>query len=480
MIFEKSPLQLYTPPTCTLKLWDKRSLLSRWREKITLENLGFELHFDDPRLIEEEQVTIKGDHTQLALLHSVVGSYVQQFLYQTSSCLIDQTPCLAESMTPENGENSDSEASSFLPTDPPSLTPKGLLTHRLNLGFLATQATHSSVNLSVSQLFDLLNALEAYSDNILDLTSPYGIFTKQNIWVWTGATAAAILALLIPTVGVQWYQQQSSLDLAVDESPENGEDERSFLNVLPPVPPPPKEPLPPPSLAPNLANRDPLPPPSQISQATPPPRNPNVAIQAPPVRVLPPPPTAPAAPPKPGTANPAPAGNTEVPVHLLPNGETPTVMPALPPETVTQMMAQQPPLPPPPTLQGRSPNQTAPTDTLSVPNELLPDNAQPPVQSPPNMSLLDAIPQVAEVRQYFQQRWQPPEDLVQSLEYRLVVQNDGSLKQAIPLGKAATLYLQQTGMPAPGDNFVSSLDVANDQTIRLVLNQNGTVKTFLE
>ncbi|MGB5768324.1 MAG: DUF4335 domain-containing protein, partial [Crocosphaera sp.] len=157
MLLNKSPLQTYTPPTCTLKLWDKRPFLSRWGELVSLDNIEFELQFDDPRLLTEEQVTITGDRTQLELLRNVVQSYVQKFLDQTACCITPQ-PQL------EQGEKLGAEISEN--TVPPSLAPQGLLTHNLALGSLASQASHGSVTLSVSQLFDLLNALEAYSNTV--------------------------------------------------------------------------------------------------------------------------------------------------------------------------------------------------------------------------------------------------------------------------------------------------------------------------
>ncbi|MEA5536386.1 DUF4335 domain-containing protein [Crocosphaera sp. XPORK-15E] len=476
MLFDNAPIRLYTPPTCTLKLWDKRPLLSRWHENNILDNLEFELNFDDPRLLEDQQVTIKGDRSQLELLYDVVTSYVQNFLCQTSRCLMG-------SEHPSNQPESYSEEeprSSWLPEDHPALSPSGLLTHKLNLGALSNQATHPTINLSASQLFDLLNALEEYSDSIVAIVSSKAVSPRKTLWVWSAATIAALLAILIPTVGVQWVREINSSESSVTENPKNKDNSRSFLDVLPPVSPAPNKSISQPSLDPNLANRDPLPPPSQIGQGTAPLRNPNIAIQAPPLRVLPPPPVAPPAPPKPNTANYAPnTGNYQVPVHLLPNGETPIVMPALPPGTVAEMM-RQPSLPSPPTLQARVPNQRSPRDTLTIPNELRSQNEVVAVKPSPNMTLLDAIPQVAEAREYLQQRWQPPKKLAQTLEYRLIVQSDGALKQAIPLGKAAALYTPQTGIPAPGTAFVSSLDVPGNQTIRLVLSPNGTVKTFLE
>ena len=482
MLLNKSPLQTYTPPTCTLKLWDKRPFLSRWGELVSLDNIEFELQFDDPRLLTEEQVTITGDRNQLELLRNVVQSYVQKFLDQTACCITPQPQLEQGAGRPEQGDPSREN------TVPPSLAPQGLVTHNLALGSLATQGSHSSVTLSVSQLFDLLNALEAYSNTLVTLTTSKTTPLSKSLGVWVGALGVALLAILIPTVGVKWVRQLTSTDLATNETQESEENALSFLDVLPPVPPPPKTPLPAPSLAPSLANRDPLPPPSQIGQGTPPPRNSTVAIQAPPLRVLPPPPVAPPAPPKPNTA-PSTSSVTvgQVPAHLLPNGESPIVMPGLPPETVTQLM-QQPTLPPPPTLQAKAPirgtatalSSGVPRDQVTIPDELLSPETKVAAKAAPETTLLDAIPQVAEVRKYFQQRWQPPKNLAQTLEYRLVLQADGSLKQTIPLGRSAAIYRPQIAFPPLDSSFVSPLNVSGNQTIRLVLIPNGTVKTLLE
>jgi hypothetical protein len=87
---------------------------------------------------------------------------------------------------------------------------------------------------------------------------------------------------------------------------------------------------------------------------------------------------------------------------------------------------------------------------------------------------------VAETREYFQSRWQPPESLKHTLEYRLVLNQDGSLKQIIPLGQAAKIYLDRTNMPLLNQPFVSPLDVPGNPQLRLVLGSDGTVRTFME
>ena len=119
-----------------------------------------------------------------------------------------------------------------------------------------------------------------------------------------------------------------------------------------------------------------------------------------------------------------------------------------------------------------------PANQLPPPLSAIASNSNNPAQNQYN--LLDTIPQVAEARQYFQERWQPPNDLTQTLEYQLLIKPDGSLDQSIPLGKAATLYLAKLPLPAQGTPFLSPLSTPDEQTLRLVLSPNGRVRAFLE
>lgn len=95
-------------------------------------------------------------------------------------------------------------------------------------------------------------------------------------------------------------------------------------------------------------------------------------------------------------------------------------------------------------------------------------------------SLLDSIPQVAEARSFFQQRWQPPKDLTQTLEYSLQLNPDGSIQRIKPLGKASGNYIDRTGMPLLGEPFVSAVQSGGSPTIRVVLTPDGKVQTFLQ
>jgi hypothetical protein len=94
--------------------------------------------------------------------------------------------------------------------------------------------------------------------------------------------------------------------------------------------------------------------------------------------------------------------------------------------------------------------------------------------------LSDTIPQVAEVRNYLQERWQPPSGLTQTLEYTLWLNRDGSILRIEPRGQAAGEYIDRTGIPKPGESFVSPLAEDREPKIRVVLTPDRKVQTFLE
>ncbi len=460
MPFSESPRQRYTPPTCTLEIWRRRASLFRFRqsERAQSPELQFELRFDDPRLPSEQQVTVRGDLAKLNLLCEAIGSYLQTFLHQTLSPFNGSLP-----EVPDVNQNVSS-----LPSEPPSLRARGFLAHELDLGILGENASHPSVQLSSSQLFDLANALEDYQTEVSGSGSlRQTTHRKQVLWATIGAVSVLVTGLAI--WGMKqfnlWPQLTQSLTSLNPSASQRKQPDS--VGVIPPVPPPPNAPVQIPALPPSLANRETLPPPPAVSSGIPPTRQPSGAIQAPTLSVLPPPPVVPPAPPKPASATPS--------VISLPAPKGLTILPQPTSSTVPSV----PSLAAPPPLRSPFPFPQTVTGGLrpspSSFNEPLRDNA-----NSQTTSLLDTIPQVAEARQYLQQRWQPPADLKQTLEYRLIVQPDGSLERAVPLGKIATLYLPQTGIPAPGQKFVSPLKQADNQTLRLVLESSGNVRTFLE
>ncbi|XLQ11539.1 MAG: DUF4335 domain-containing protein [cyanobacterium endosymbiont of Epithemia adnata isolate EadnSB Bon19] len=484
-LFSNTPIRRYTPPTCTLELWDKRSYLSRWREEGYPKELNFVLNFDDPKLLEEQQVTLQGDLPQLEVLCDVVACYVQNLLYQTVNCLtvthqvsFEKTTCSSELSSSKPSSEEIDELNL-----PPSLQPKGFLSHQLNLGFLETQASHSFVSLTSSQLFDLLNALEDYKEDMSVLSSSKTSIQRQGIWVWTWTTVVVLLSIAIPILGPKWFYRLNSGDVSLIQNQESSEQMLSFLDVLPPVPPPPSAPIPSPSMPPMLDTKDILPPPEKISITDPPLRNPSVDIKPPTSPVLSPLSVLPFASPQLSTTNNYYQVHNQLSAEdilTLQVSKIPTIMP-FSPLAVTDRINAIPSIPTSPSLQAEALVERFPekqTSEIPIVNPLSEDNIF--AESTSQTTLLDVIPQVSEARQYFQQRWQPPRNLSQTLEYRLIVQSDGSLKQAVPLGKAAIVYYQKASIPTPGSAFVSALDLSENQTIRLVLSPNGRVKTFLE
>lgn len=484
-LFSNTPIRRYTPPTCTLELWDKRSGLSRWREEASLKELNFVLSFDDPKLLEEQQVTLQGDLPQLTVFYDVVTSYTQNLLYQTVNSFtvthqspLENTICSARlsSSIPSSEETDKLNL-------PPSLQPKGFLSHELKLGSLETKASHSFVSLSSSQLFDLLNALEDYQEDLTVLSSSENFTQRQGIWVWTWAVAVALLAIAIPMVGPKWFDRLNADGVSLIRNQEEPEQILSFLDVLPPVPPPPSAPIPSPSMPPMLATKDLLPPPEKISTAAPLSRNLSVDIKPPTSSVLPPSSVFPPVPRQPSTIDNYYRVPDQSPTENLLTLPVPGISTSMPSSlsTMSSRISAIPTIPIPPPLQTKALGEHSLEKQIPetpIVNPLSEEHIF--AKLTPQKTLLDAIPQVAEARQYFQQRWQPPKNLSQTLEYRLIIQSDGSLKQAVPLGKAAIVHYQKASIPTPGSIFVSALNISENQTIRLVLSPNGRVKTFLE
>jgi len=92
----------------------------------------------------------------------------------------------------------------------------------------------------------------------------------------------------------------------------------------------------------------------------------------------------------------------------------------------------------------------------------------------------DLSQQLAEIQDYFQGNWEPPDDLVDTLEYRVLIDQDGRVQQIVPMGDAAAVSLDRTGMPLLGETFVSPLQPYQQALVRVVLAPDGRVQAFLE
>ena len=466
-----SVLRRYTPPTCTLQIVARNSSLSRWAGRAVTKALHFDLRFDDPRLPEEKQVNIQGTHDQLEALHEAVTIYTQRLLNQSPdrfnailSALAPPATDGAVSSTPrgldliaddsqalseESGSLNFSDASAHLdPTAIPStglfgkifLQPGRGLSHKLFLGSLATEETGPVIQLSLLQLFDLATALDDYAADVLILPNLNHPRSAAAPPAWASIAAILLLAVGLTAV-VQLLnrpnpQQQTANRKTIQDSSGNAQPPI----VLQPSPLPPL-PMPTPPLyspVPSVPPLGSLPSPSAIPSVTIPGTIPD--LKAPPG--LKAPQTMP--------VNPIPSTTIAPPIFINPTPSQNNIDSATTRRPQIQITPQTP-LPSIPT----------------TPNE-------------PTATVFDTIPQVAQVREYFKQRWKPSSGLTETLEYSVVLDVDGTIQKIIPLGQASINYIERSGMPQIGKRFVSPNKSGQTPRIRVVLFSDGKVQTFLE
>jgi hypothetical protein len=501
MSLPNSVLRRYTPPTCTLEIAAKGSPLSHWAGRPVLKHLRFQLSFDDPRLTPEEQVQITGDRAQLEALCEAVDRYVQNFL-DTSPTPEQTTPPLVESLDHLDYSVSDPDrngSASYATRDDSSgdinsegngnpgsnehpgssgnlggngnfgsnrdnattgiyLQPKGLLSHDLHLGELVSTEPNI-IQLSALQLFDLASALDEYTTEAIALPvlNRPGWLTATP--AWAKVAAALVLAVGVTTAIVRFvdpYAGQPAITAANSESASDSATENGITAIEPDTA---LDPLPlgKDATVPNARPLDiPLPPSAETLPA------PGVGLPSVGVPQTPPPnaPAPSAAPELPNVAIAPPAQRSDAP------GAGTTSQLQIPTES-------------------EAANDPANAARSPLGRDALP-SLEPAPQgeagrpSVPSSTAFDTIPQVAEARSFFQERWQPPESLDQTLEYRLQLGPDGSIQRIIPLGRAAGDYIDRTGMPLPGEPFVSPVENGSTPQIRIVLDPNGRVQTFLE
>ncbi|MBP0033199.1 MAG: DUF4335 domain-containing protein [Roseofilum sp. Belize BBD 4] len=442
-----SVIRRYTPPTCTLEIIGQSSPLSRWMKQPVIKNLRFRLHFDDPRKGTEAKITVKGDRTQLESLCDLVTTTVQTLLTQS-----------------------------------PPTEPKRLTQHQLNLGPLGEDDNDLTVTLSALQLFDLATAIEQYT---LDLvTLPEEVETPKPIsppnptlrfvasfLLGLGITATSVIVLkdLYPYPEASFETATQPQSEKETQSPEI-EDNASIVQQ-PTVPSAPLEEVPSPSPSP-MTSDEKLPPPPPVGETTPespdPPPIANVTPSEPPSIAASAPPPAPSFPPPEPVLSAPPEGIALPPPIPLDEPESAAILPA--PEAELPALAPAPSLERPPTE----------LDDVIPPTEA--QSASPPLDlsARAERNLFDNIPQVAEARQYFEQRWTPPESLNKTIEYNITLNVDGTVQGISPLGETAATYLDRTGIPLLGEPLVSPLESNLQPRLRVVFNPDGTVQTFLQ
>ncbi|HEY9669036.1 MAG TPA: DUF4335 domain-containing protein, partial [Coleofasciculaceae cyanobacterium] len=377
------------------------------------------------------------------------------------------------------------------------LEPKGLLAHNLFLGHLATEESGPVVDLSVLQLFDLASALDEYAADVLALPKLNVLSWKRSVPAWASTAAAVVAAVGVTATTMKLLDRpQTQQQAAAPTANQQLSPTPSPLTQVPPLPTaPPASPLPTPALPPSLSSAPVLPPPSPVTiPQTPATLTPLPARQRPTIAITPsdsanPADTAkrPAARAIPGTVASRPSLQSPTPRVSNRSSSPPSSEKAPTQQSKPNTPATPPPLPDlPPLLSDSSSVANADGESsLSAPRNTAGGAEEDRSQTASGgnsdrNTLFDNLPQVGEVRNYFQKRWQPPSNLTQTLEYRLVLNQNGSIQQIVPLGKAAENYIDRTNMPLLGEPFVSPLDGQGSPQIRVVLTPDGKVQTFLE
>ena len=422
----------FTPPTCTLEIIGKKTFIFSPKSADSLNKFQFKLKFDDPRQPTSKQVTVWGDRQDLERLQKVLDRYLKQQL--KASFQPNHTQKLAETERH------------------PYLASQGLTNHELFLGSIAHDSDRQTITLGTVQLFDLVTALEAYQTKLSTLVDRSSIQAERKIIPWGIGIAAAIAA--ISTVAIfrpqvqQTAQQQSPPQAAIPE-----------LNEITP---------------PTATDSD-------RQTATPKLQEPLASTTR-----LPPPPAVETPKPKPDIPDPAdyPLADVGRKAGLNDVENQNKLEERSPKESAVSEEANSESInlePNPtdiasPARQKLENRQEINLDSASdSPSESLETTSDIATQNTPKQ-----LSQIQEVTAYFRDRWQPPADLKQSLEYRLVLREDGSIERVIPLGKAARLYLSQTSIPIKGEEFISPVAEAESFVVRLLLNPDGRVQAFTE
>ena len=432
-----STVYRFTPPTCSLEITGNKSPLSRWTNQDILKKFQFELKFDDPRKPVNQQVTIQGDQRDLSLVQTTVSNYLKQYLQTSKQKLNTEN----KFVTPTD-----------IPHNQPYLKSQGLIHHQLFFGDLVHDSNTASIQLTTVQLFDLVNVLEAYQSQVALLPaarlSPH---SRKIIPLWGTIAAAAIAIVGITTVLLKSPLQQNIASVDEKSQPKSQVEIPELEEITPPSAPN-KSAVPQPKLTEPLASAKKLPPPPAVDTPKPKPDIPDPADYP--------------------LSDVARQSGFQNSVKKTPNANQQVE------STINVPVENQP--------EARLRNQKR-IDMANSESDVLNDS---PIKFETNNTALnsDLAPQsssaqsnqLQEIKTYFQKKWQPPKELKQSLEYRLLLNPDGTIKKVLPLGKASRLYLSRTGIPVNQESFLSPLSPSESSSIRLLLNPDGRVQAFTE
>jgi hypothetical protein len=501
----------YTPPTCTLSVETANSFLPKlpWvapavKELETIPHaakISFVLSFDDPRQAAES-TTVRGNRSQIDRLYLAVNGYIQELLHKSGSAAKEPQEKVALNPIATGGRAAQPSRTQTLKPQKlspqtlgshsasPYLQPQGFLTHRLYLGELQ-KGDLTSIDLTTTQLFDLATALDAYTNEI-NTVAPRNNWWKSKWFAnWGLATAAMLCSVGLISLGLKLLQNHNAAE-AIAPNSQSRDNRPAPADVQ--IFPIPRASIPP------LPTTSPLAATQKLTIPNP--------VQAPPGGGVNIPPLAPPGIPRTTGNNQGTLGNqnnqnipnnqtavfptAETPSPTLPNfgnsprADEPSFLPN-PSQGSSQPSVSSLAPPPLPNLPALNPNDfqeipppIAPPLSLEGNN---PTDLGDKQDSPAAGALFDQIPQLPEVRKYFQSRWQPSGESSPVLEYSLVLNSNGSIAQIIPLGQGAQNYLDRLDrleFPALNTPFVTPLPNGGRAKIRLVLRADGRVQTFLE
>ncbi|MEM6837922.1 MAG: DUF4335 domain-containing protein [Cyanobacteria bacterium P01_C01_bin.120] len=464
----------YTAPTVTLEVMAREAAVSQWSERPVVQILRYQIQI---RSLNEAEppVELQGDRDSFLPLMQAVQTYVQQQLSGEE---------LARDRHP-NG---------------PFLEPHGLTRHTLYLGTGRTQSGAPSIALGAVQLADFEQVLDQLGTTVRPLPVTLVPTSQRRTWRrWSAIAASMVAAVGISTTLWSNYQPQSGTETALEAptadsaptpsleegpgtgapQPEDSADESAAAVV--------------PETAAESTDADSSPSPSAKppvdsspltnrrakTRATSPaasvPTDETLSAEAP--RDEQPPPeiaddeavaTEDAAP----TA--APPQSTGAPVESARTRQPPAA-----PEIVSAPADRAPaPAAEAPTAPARSAGaadadaQIAETFSDNLPESLTPPGASPPPPEPP--AVLEPLPgSRADLMQQVRDRWTPLADLEQMLTYTLTFAPDGTLIEVLPADTQAANYLDQTGIPPIGSQWLATDE---PQQILLLLYPDGNVE----
>ncbi|BCX12140.1 MAG: hypothetical protein KatS3mg067_1078 [Thermosynechococcus sp.] len=282
--------------------------------------------------------------------------------------------------------------------------------------------------LQLTELYDLVTVLDNWSAVMEPLPElvehVQSTFAQIPVWAKSAAVAVAVVAAFT-LVSQRWRIPSAPM---VVSSPEASRGEANL---------------------PRLAMPSPLPEPAETPQLAP----------------LPSPPPAP------------PETSVLVPLPSPPEMPPPAIAPAPPPPPVAQKA-------PPPQPPAQNPDQNNPDQNnvvVQAPTGRAPAGIEPaPMITPPAETTPIPATTLREVKTYFQDRWRPPASLDTSLEYRIVLNPDGTLAQALPLNGAAVRFIDRTPIPLQQSPLASPFGGDRPILLRLVLMPSGGVQVLGE